>query len=157
MGIADFGGKPQIEQGTIVMWAGLLADIPSGWVLCDGNNGSPNLFGKYLRSVADANTDPGSSGGNNNKTLSESNLPSHGHGGSSYSDGNHNHIGPYEKGGADMNYESERRYYAGNYYKEYDTETTGSHSHSLTVNNTGGGNAYDNRPQSVQLAHIMKL
>lgn len=34
-----------IPRGVIVTWYGALADIPSGWVLCDGNNGTPNLHG----------------------------------------------------------------------------------------------------------------
>jgi len=31
--------------GTIVMWYGLTATIPAGWILCDGNNGTPNMSG----------------------------------------------------------------------------------------------------------------
>lgn len=39
-------------QGMIVMWHGLLADIPDGWTLCDGNNGTPNLTNKFIFSVS---------------------------------------------------------------------------------------------------------
>lgn len=30
------------------MWYGAIVDIPAGWVHCDGNNGTPNLIGKFL-------------------------------------------------------------------------------------------------------------
>lgn len=36
-----------IPVGVIVIWHGALADIPAGWVLCDGNNGTPDLHGLF--------------------------------------------------------------------------------------------------------------
>ncbi len=33
--------------GQICLYYGRVADIPSGWVLCDGKNGTPNLVGKF--------------------------------------------------------------------------------------------------------------
>lgn len=44
------------------MWSGLLAAIPEGWLLCDGNNGTPDLREKFIKGCADA-TDPGDTGG----------------------------------------------------------------------------------------------
>ena len=32
-----------IPPGLISMWAGLISDIPTGWALCDGTNGTPDL------------------------------------------------------------------------------------------------------------------
>jgi hypothetical protein len=51
------------------MWHGLLADIPSGWILCDGLNGTPDLLAKFVEGVADATTDPGATGGATSKDL----------------------------------------------------------------------------------------
>ena len=34
-----------IPAGTVVMWYGLAATVPAGWVICDGNNGTPNMSG----------------------------------------------------------------------------------------------------------------
>ena len=34
--------------GMIMLWYGSVASIPSGWVLCDGNNGTPNLTSKFV-------------------------------------------------------------------------------------------------------------
>jgi len=35
-------------QNAIVMWSGSLANIPSGWVLCDGTNGTPDLRSRFI-------------------------------------------------------------------------------------------------------------
>lgn len=32
----------------IVIWSGAIVDIPAGWVLCDGNNGTPDLRGVFI-------------------------------------------------------------------------------------------------------------
>lgn len=31
------------EVGTIVLWQGAFVDIPTHWVICNGNNGTPDL------------------------------------------------------------------------------------------------------------------
>ena len=38
----------EVPSGTILLWSGAIADIPSGYVICDGDNGTPNLHGKFL-------------------------------------------------------------------------------------------------------------
>lgn len=37
--------------GTILPYIGSLSEIPSGWHLCDGSNGTPNLSGRFLEGV----------------------------------------------------------------------------------------------------------
>ena len=32
-------------------YVGAIADIPKNWTLCDGNNGTPNLTGRFLEGV----------------------------------------------------------------------------------------------------------
>ena len=34
--------------GMIVIWSGTVAAIPGGWVICDGNNSTPNLTAKFV-------------------------------------------------------------------------------------------------------------
>lgn len=36
-------------QNIIAMWSGTLGNIPAGWQLCDGTNGTPNLEGRFVR------------------------------------------------------------------------------------------------------------
>jgi hypothetical protein len=63
-----------IPSGLIAMWHGTIANIPSGWVICDGNNGTPNLLDKFVKGVPTAATNPGTTGGAVNKTTA-----GHGH------------------------------------------------------------------------------
>ena len=53
------GGVP---AGVICMWAGLLANVPSGWALCDGTAGTPDLRDRFIKGWA-AGVDPGGTGG----------------------------------------------------------------------------------------------
>jgi len=34
--------------GMIMIWSGSIATIPSGWVICDGNNSTPDLRDKFI-------------------------------------------------------------------------------------------------------------
>lgn len=71
-------------RGIIINWVGTLASIPSNWLLCDGNNSTPNLLGKYLLSVG-TSEDPGTTGGSSTHTHSS---PAHTH-----TQDTHNHTG----------------------------------------------------------------
>jgi len=37
-----------IPSGVIVIWSGSAAAIPSGWYLCNGSNGTPNLRDRFV-------------------------------------------------------------------------------------------------------------
>ncbi|GAI29478.1 unnamed protein product, partial [marine sediment metagenome] len=60
--------KTVIPSGLIVLWHGLIASIPSGWVLCDGNSSTPNLLTRFIEGVATAATNPGATGGATSKS-----------------------------------------------------------------------------------------
>jgi microcystin-dependent protein len=51
-----------LPSGIIVMWSGLLANIPTGWALCDGAGGRPDLRDKFIMGWANG-VDPGDTGG----------------------------------------------------------------------------------------------
>ena len=42
------GGVP---IGSVIMWAGIVGDIPVGWQVADGTNGTVNLLGKFARGI----------------------------------------------------------------------------------------------------------
>jgi hypothetical protein len=66
-------GMPSfVPPGVIVAWSGVLASIPSGWLLCDGNNGTPNLIDRFLQGITTAATNPGTTGGSHTKTVAGS-------------------------------------------------------------------------------------
>lgn len=37
-----------VPAGVIVMWSGTVATIPSGWFLCNGSNGTPDLRDRFI-------------------------------------------------------------------------------------------------------------
>lgn len=52
----------QVPRGGIILWTGLLANIPGGWHLCDGTDGTPDLRDSFVKGAA-AGVDPGATGG----------------------------------------------------------------------------------------------
>ena len=54
----------QIPRGVIVMWSGAINQIPQGWALCDGTNGTPDLRDRFIVGAGRSYT-PGSTGGSN--------------------------------------------------------------------------------------------
>jgi len=65
--------------GSIEIWHGTIATIPSGWFLCDGVSGRPNLLDRFVRGVNTQFSDPGVSGGLNTVSLTLAQLSSHSH------------------------------------------------------------------------------
>ena len=39
---------PAFVTGMIMMWSGTIATIPTGWVLCNGSNGTPDLRDRFI-------------------------------------------------------------------------------------------------------------
>jgi hypothetical protein len=37
-----------VPTGVILMWSGSIATIPSGWFICDGANGTPDLRNRFI-------------------------------------------------------------------------------------------------------------
>ena len=73
-----------IPSGGIIMWSGAVANIPQGWHLCDGANGTPDLEGKFIiGSIKDsgATYDVDDTGGVDEVTLTheQSGVPAHTH------------------------------------------------------------------------------
>ena len=58
------------------MWSGATSAVPSGWVLCDGQNSTPDLRNKFIVGASDSTGDtsypgvsPGATGGSADATL----------------------------------------------------------------------------------------
>ena len=67
-----------IPSGIIVAWSGNESNIPSGWVLCNGQNNTPDLRGRFILGVSDSHT-VNSTGGEETHTLSVNEMPRHNH------------------------------------------------------------------------------
>ena len=81
------GGAYLVPKGVIAMWYGNSTNVPAGWALCDGSNGTPNMAGMFPVGAGNANA-PYSTGGASSVTLTAANMPSHMH---AISDPGHNH------------------------------------------------------------------
>jgi len=75
------GNQAGIESppGTIVIFVGLLANIPIGWSLCDGTGGTPDLRDRFERQVPTSGTNPGATGGLATVPLTTGQMGSHIH------------------------------------------------------------------------------
>lgn len=70
------------EPGDIALWMESLSDIPIGWSLCDGTDGTPDMRNKFLKINSSAGVS--TTGGSNTHTHA---AQSHSH----TSNGNHSH------------------------------------------------------------------
>lgn len=71
-----------MPSGGIILWSGAISAIPSGWVICDGNNSTPNLTDRFvIHADADAagTRNVGDTGGAMTHTLTTAELASHNH------------------------------------------------------------------------------
>jgi len=73
-------------KGIVVIWTGTLADVPKGWALCDGTQGTPDLRGRFVLGVnpSDNKNDltarpMKTTGGEETVTLTIDQMPSHVH------------------------------------------------------------------------------
>ena len=150
-------GIEAFVTGMIILWYGNTGNIPTGFVLCDGSNSTPDLRDRFVVG-AGSGYSPGNTGGASSTTLSESQLPSHNHSASSsVSDPGHAHSyidqyvvinAGYRPWPANNNDCQQRNINTG-------SQTTGI-SVSTTIGNTGSGSAIENRPPYYALCYIMK-
>jgi microcystin-dependent protein len=67
-----------IPSGVILLWSGSVATIPSGWALCNGSNGTPDLRNRFVVG-AGSTYSVGDTGGSATSTLTTNELPAHTH------------------------------------------------------------------------------
>ena len=121
--------------GMIMMFTGSTA--PSGWALCDGNNGTPDLRARFVVGAGDGTGDGnsnysiGANGGAEQVTLNINQIPSH----------NHNLLFGIGSFGGSSGAQTPRD----------------GGSQSNRISNTGGGQGHENRPPYYALSYIMKL
>lgn len=75
---ADFNNG-QIPIGGIILWSGSIASIPTGWALCNGASGTPNLQDRFVVGAGGAYA-VGATGGADTVALTTAQLPAHTHG-----------------------------------------------------------------------------
>lgn len=76
--ILEVSGGGGVPKGTIVIWSGAATAIPSGWALCDGQNGTPDLRDRFVVG-AGTSYEVGATGGEATHTLTIEEMPVHRH------------------------------------------------------------------------------
>lgn len=169
-----------VPPGLIAMWSGAINAIPTGWFLCNGQNGTPDLRDRFIVGAGTTYA-IGATGGANTVTLTEAQMPSHTHTitatGTSASAGDHTHtiVDPghvHAMGNAAFFNQgvplasSVGGNNLGIFNNSFSAVTgisinaAGAHTHVISVTataaTTGGGQAHENRPPYFALAYIMK-
>ena len=183
-----FIGYGTIPIGGIIMWNNLNGENePDGWALCTGQtvNGhtTPNLKGRFIMSstygpndtgegTTDYQVTPlGNTGGEQFVTLSEAEIPSHTHTGSTNDDGAHYHdsfqLGGEYQGSVDytksggsngLRFNMSDRAIAPDGGELKVDQNASEHVHQFTTNpNTPSGAIHENRPPFYVLAYIMRV
>ena len=150
------------------MWSGESTTIPTGWVLCNGQNNTPDLRDRFIVGAGNGYA-VGSTGGEATHTLTVNEMPSHNHGATlslsgltTSSAGAHTHTISGVYGGRWANDGSGNDSGVLFARTEAATNSAGDHTHtisgsgSVTVNSNGSGSAHENRPPYYALCFIMK-
>tara|TARA_B100000212_G_scaffold285840_1_gene226394 strand:+ start:5711 stop:6631 length:921 start_codon:yes stop_codon:yes gene_type:complete len=127
-------GIEAFVSGMIILWSGAADAIPSGFVLCDGNNSTPNLSGRFVVGYDASNSDydVNDTGGSESVTLTINQIPAHTH---------------------NINL-AVRSFYQEP--RNFGVGTDGSANNSEDTGSTGGGQSHENRPPYYALCYIMK-
>jgi hypothetical protein len=166
-----------VPTGAILMWSGSIATIPTGWLICDGTNGTPDLRSRFV--VGAGSTYAVNATGGSADAI----LVSHNHGGSTgLQSADHSHTGTtggmnannphnHAQGGRTFDDPSQPlQVQAGgsasignqftasvdiNHGHSFTTDgVSANHSHSITTEGSSATNA--NLPPYLALAYIMK-
>lgn len=62
-----------LPVGSIVIWS--TSQIPNGWALCDGTNGTPDLRNRYIRCADTINYSLSTTGGSDGVTIQPQHMP----------------------------------------------------------------------------------
>lgn len=181
----DDAKQHHVPTGAIMMWSGAIANIPTGWALCNGQNGTPDLRGRFIVSATygdditfdgeDYNYPIGTTGGKNEVKLTVGQMPKHNHDTSSSvsdgsvtssSDGDHTHkVSSFLDNGS-TGWRHDFEYGTCNENQGQVTPAndnmivltgSGNHSHTVSMKARGNGDAHENRPVFYALAYIMKV
>jgi hypothetical protein len=140
-----------VPSGVILLWSGSVASIPSGWLLCNGTSGTPDLRNRFIVG-AGSTYNPGNTGGSADAT-----LVSHNHTATStVSSTTHNHQtqGYADNSGSGVGFL--RTSQGGNLALINTTAVSPNVTVSTTIANAGSSATNANLPPYYALAYIMK-
>ncbi|MEL6539404.1 MAG: hypothetical protein AAFP93_01345, partial [Bacteroidota bacterium] len=136
------------------------SDIPAGWALCDGSQGTPDLRSRFIVGVGQgkglSEYDQNATGGAERITLQKNEMPRHNHYGCVEEDGSHTHeiFGNKHSGHPWHNRNDRVATSDATGGPSIHTQRVGGHKH--TIEWDGGSEAHENRPPYHALSFIMK-
>ncbi|HUH35153.1 MAG TPA: hypothetical protein VL022_04905 [Moheibacter sp.] len=149
--------KPKVvPTGAIVMWAGAINQIPAGWKLCDGQNGTPDLRARFVVGYDDREVDYnaiGKTDGRKFVQLTEQQLPKHTPKGTvTIPPHSHTINGAIRSGGTQSNALTNKSNTPHSTISN--TGSAGGGTFTANMQEIGGGAAHENRPPYYTLAFI---
>ena len=72
---SDSDSNSNVPKGTILPWYGSADNVPNGYAVCNGQNGTPDLRGRFLVGVNGSTYKLGSKGGEEKHKLVNDELP----------------------------------------------------------------------------------
>ena len=149
---------PTLPTGVILIWSGSTGSIPSGFVLCDGTNGTPDLRNSFIIGAGNSYTVSQTGGSADAIVVSHTHTAS-----SSVTDPGHGHaiaIGAYDGAGNHPDHQTSgvagNPFIVDSYNTAYVVPGPTGISVSTTNNSTGTSGSGANLPPYYALAYIMK-
>lgn len=143
-----------VPSGTIVLWSGSVASIPTGWVLCNGSNSTPDLRNRFVVGAGSTYAVAATGGSADAIVVSHNHTAT-----SSVTDSGHTHsigldtvadvaAGGYAAGNRDV--------VNGSVYSINTNSNTTGITVATTVASTGSSGTNANLPPYYALCYIMK-
>jgi hypothetical protein len=139
-----------VPAGTIVLWSGSVASIPTGWVLCNGSNSTPDLRNRFVVGAGSTYA-VGATGGS-----ADAITIAHTHTGTTVSAGDHNHTISLSNQSNQNGTVSGGGTVPATSSSTGTTSTAGAHTHTFTTDSTGSSGTNANLPPYYALCYIMK-
>ena len=122
-----------VPSGAIIMWSGAANAIPTGYVLCNGSNSTPDLRNRFVVGAGSgSNYNVIDTGGADSVTLTVNQIPAH----------THTYIDQYVA--------------IDNGYRPWPANNNDCAARNVNSGSTGGGQSHENRPPYYALCFIMK-
>ena len=122
-----------VPSGAIIMWSGAANAIPTGYVLCNGSNNTPDLRNRFVVGAGSgSNYSVNDTGGADSVTLTVDQIPAH----------THTYIDQYVV--------------INNGYRPWPASNNDCAARNVNSGSAGGGQSHENRPPYYALCFIMK-